>query len=106
MCVCVRMMSREYMATAFLVLTVFATVVDKQSRHADSGVKVSLPLSACPSPPAVLNRMCTGLVLEREVAPPRGLVRRRLSWIGVAHFVRGMAQRPLWALEGRFFCVC
>jgi hypothetical protein len=50
-CVCVcaraRMMSREYMATAFLVLTVFATVVDKQSRHADSGVKVSLPLSAC-----------------------------------------------------------
>ena len=46
-CVCVRMMSREYMATAFLVLTVFATVVDKQSRHADSGVKVSLPPSAC-----------------------------------------------------------
>jgi len=30
------------MATAFLVLTVFATVVDKQSRHADSGVKVRL----------------------------------------------------------------
>jgi hypothetical protein len=48
-----RMMSREYMATAFLVLTVFATVVDKQSRHADSGVKVSLPLSACRAEEAV-----------------------------------------------------
>jgi aquaporin TIP len=38
----------EYMATAFLVLTVFATVVDKQSRHADSGVKVTLPAPFAP----------------------------------------------------------
>ena len=31
---------REYMATAFLVLTVFATVVDKHGRHSESGLKV------------------------------------------------------------------
>ena len=34
--------SREYMATAFLVLTVFATVVDKHGRHSESGLKVSV----------------------------------------------------------------
>jgi hypothetical protein len=28
------------MATAFLVLTVFATVVDKHGRHSESGLKV------------------------------------------------------------------
>ena len=38
----------EYMATAFLVLTVFATVVDKHGRHADSGVKVTLPAPFAP----------------------------------------------------------
>ena len=32
---------REYMATAFLVLTVFATVVDKHGRHSESGLKVT-----------------------------------------------------------------
>jgi len=35
-------MSREYMSTAFLVFTVFATVVDKHTRHAESGLKVLL----------------------------------------------------------------
>lgn len=45
-----RLVSREYMATAFLVLTVFATVVDKHGRHADSGVKVSPLLSLPPWP--------------------------------------------------------
>ena len=34
---------REYMATAFVVLTVFATDVDKQTRHSQSGLKVFLP---------------------------------------------------------------
>jgi hypothetical protein len=37
---------REYMATAFLVLTVFATVVDKHGRHSESGLKVTRFLRA------------------------------------------------------------
>lgn len=32
----------EYMSTAFLVFTVFATVVDKHGRHAESGLKVCM----------------------------------------------------------------
>jgi MIP family channel proteins len=38
----------EYMATAFLVLTVFATVVDKHGRHSESGLKVTLPAPFAP----------------------------------------------------------
>ena len=46
------------MATAFLVLTVFATVVDKHGRHADSGVKVLPPLSACHSEEKTFASLC------------------------------------------------
>jgi len=38
----------EYMSTAFLVFTVFATVVDKHGRHAESGLKVTLPAPFAP----------------------------------------------------------
>eukprot|EP00277_Geminigera_cryophila_P011262 CAMPEP_0179448076 /NCGR_PEP_ID=MMETSP0799-20121207/31883_1 /TAXON_ID=46947 /ORGANISM="Geminigera cryophila, Strain CCMP2564" /LENGTH=259 /DNA_ID=CAMNT_0021239479 /DNA_START=14 /DNA_END=793 /DNA_ORIENTATION=- len=38
----------EYMSTAFLVFTVFATVVDKHTRHAESGLKVTLPAPFAP----------------------------------------------------------
>ena len=62
---------REYMATAFVVLTVFATDVDKQTRHSQSGLKVFLPRPR--SRPRPRSHISTFLWLSPFLSPSGSL---------------------------------
>merc|ERR1719183_348724 len=80
----------EYMATAFLVLTVFATVVDKHGRHSESGLKVTLP---APFAPLAAGPFTGGAMNPaRALGPSIAFWNFKNIWVYLlANFVGGMS---------------
>ncbi len=95
---------REYMATAFVVLTVFATDVDKQTRHSQSGLKVFLPRPRSCSRPRTRPRPRSHIPLHLHVSLAFSL---SLSlWLSIYFFLSTSPLHRPWLVTENVCVYC